>query len=150
MGCQLTFAPGCACEHWTLVGHSADAYHYDPAGELRGHHPDCPDYVAPTPEEQALGRLARAARMSHPVRLPTADFTVEDYGRKLTVNWRRQERRVVQVGVRYVGPHGEGVATKGEPLLVVLEPGEVLVIRAEEVRSGERLTMNVDGFYTGA
>jgi hypothetical protein len=131
-----TFAAGCACEHWTLVGHPADAYHYDAAGELRGHHPDCPDYVAPTPEEQAAGRSAREMRWRSTVSA-VSDFLIEDGGRSLTVNWRRDTHRRIWIRTG-----------NAEPLLVNLAPGETLVIRAEAPTPHEPVRVNVDGGFT--
>jgi hypothetical protein len=47
-----------------------------------------------------------------------------------TINWARDHRREVTVGVRFATAFGVAVRNKHEPqAAIILEPGEVLVIR---------------------
>jgi hypothetical protein len=141
----VTFAPGCACEHWTLVGHPADAYHYDDKGELTGHHPDCEHYVAPTPEEREKTKLDLRFRKT--VR-DLSDFVVQsdgDGGSVATLNWRRDTRRIIAFRGRFQSPNGEQIDGP-DKILIELEPGEALVIRTPRVPPSNllRFSLSVD------
>ncbi len=80
----------------------------------------------------------------------TSDFCIDDLGRRLTVNWRRDVRRTVEVAAYFMTPDGQRLAPANPDAtrVVVLEPGEVLVIRAAEPRPMRPLTVDVDGGFT--